>query len=86
VHWGERLPGIDYCMFRERGSVVTAQDAVAAGECSAFLMREILPDIRTLENVPIQSCCELGLCEETIDPLLRKAWEAGRQYGKSEEK
>jgi hypothetical protein len=63
---------------------VTAPDAKAAGECAAFLTRELLPEVRSLEAVPFSSCCELGLCSETIEPLLRKAWEGGREYGRRE--
>jgi hypothetical protein len=63
---------------------MTAPDAKASGEYSIFLTREIMPEVRELERVSRDTFCDEFLCAETVEPLLRRAWEAGREYGRVE--
>lgn len=58
-------------------------DAQAAGECSAFYHREILQLKSKLEADFDGFPAPVHLHDEDIEILCRKAWEAGREYGRT---
>lgn len=66
---------------------MTIPDSKAAGEFSVFYAKEIIPlKDRLAEEYSGNSFDDAMIQDMDIETLCRAAWQAGRAYGRNEEK